>query len=339
LFGLNHTQVKNAVPKNQDRYGYTFFTRPQLCLSDYNLQNSRHFINMLADKDNAMMHHWIRNTLDPRIAHDLDYGRLIEGSDKAMHRKNPSPLVDPFNPFIPLLSNTLESLSGWPDITMPTFTSNAGVRKEQWIMADGDLSIYESYDLDATFNTVLGKPGQHLFSTWLRYMSNTFEGKMFPYIDFVLANEIDYMTRIYRLVIEKDGNKVTEIFANGASFPIIDPKGKVADFNSDHHFVNGDEQFSMRFKSIGAMYNDPILISEFNETVAIFNPDMAKLIRGEEEVNISVIQIPQEVKMEMNFRGYPYINPDTNVLEWYLSVNNVGDMQRLMNILSYKGLA
>jgi len=49
LYGINMTQSQAAVPSARDAYGFTFFTRPQLNLSIYNLSNYRGFYNLLTD--------------------------------------------------------------------------------------------------------------------------------------------------------------------------------------------------------------------------------------------------------------------------------------------------
>ena len=108
LYGLNHRKVKNITPKNRDMYGYVFFTRPQLKLTDENIKNYRPFYNLLTNKKSSIQN-YIRNILDPRL--------------------KDCPIVDEKLAFIPILTNTVKTVSGWPDKVSPTFTSKEGVRK------------------------------------------------------------------------------------------------------------------------------------------------------------------------------------------------------------------
>ena len=41
LYGINHRLIPGVVPSNKDRYGLTFFVRPQLNMSQDNIRNIR----------------------------------------------------------------------------------------------------------------------------------------------------------------------------------------------------------------------------------------------------------------------------------------------------------
>lgn len=326
LYGINHTKVPNATIDNKDNFGYAFFTRPQLNLSDSNLVHVRKFIDLLTEKDTSI-HRYVRMMLDPS---------LKIASKKAID----SPYINNRLAFIPLLTNNLKNMSGWPDMVMPTYTSKQGLKKEQWGIADGMVDIYDSFDIDCTFRNTISEPIILMMQTWLYYMSYVFEGLIVPYPIFIAENEIDYNTRIYRIVMDTSNRRVTKIAAVGASMPINVPTGKLFDFSSESPYNVQNKDLNIRFKCYGAMYNDSILIDEFNKTSVIFNPNIKKVIASgfKSMSGHKFDKIPQELKDRFNHRGYPLINTETFELDWWLDTAGEDKVtwEQVMN--DYKGL-
>jgi hypothetical protein len=305
LHGINHEQTMTIIPKNKSTQGYTFFTRPQLNLTTENIRNIPEFYSLLT-KDEYSVHRYVRNLLDPRLHYD----------------GIKTTLVDPFNCFMPILTNTVATVSGWPDIVLPTYTTSSGIRREQWGMADGVTDIYESFDLDCTFSTLKDEPTTHLVKTWIKYASYVYEGMMSPYIDMIVENEIDYNTRIYRLIMDESKTYIKHMAATGASFPVNDPTGKIYDLNSKVHYTEQTAELNIRFKSFGAIYDQDILLVEFNRAQAIFNPDINIMHYNDTygtKIQHNLEKIPPSLKHLFNNRGYPYINRDTLELEWYIN--------------------
>lgn len=320
LYGLNHQQVKGMLPENRDSYGLTFFTRPQLNLQDGNLRNIRQFYNLLTTKKDSV-HRFVRATLDPRLAHNQSITQPDDGVTTIGQGARVTQLVDRNMAFIPVLTNTIKSMSGWPDVVMPSFTSKSGLKKEQWSIADGSIEIFEAFDLDVNFRNIKDEPIILMMQTWLTYMANVFEGNISPYMDFITENEIDYNTRIYRLVLDESKRYVKKIGATGASFPINVPSGKFYDYNDATKYNDQTKEINIRFKCMGAMYNDSILVKEFNETGAIFNPDLRKLLNGDTSHNLEVI--PYDLLERLNHRGYPIIDTETMELTWYINKSSI----------------
>lgn len=302
LYGINHRQTPSPVPINKDHYGLTFFTRPQLNMTAGNLRNVRRMVPLLTDEELSYQRA-IRCLLDPRI---------VAGFDDRISMS--CPLIDNNQAFIPILTNHLTSISGWQDIMVPTYTSKEGVYKDSHSMADGVTVNYTAYDITATFRNSRGDPITSLFYYWAHYMANVFEGTLMPYPDFVMANEIDYNTRIYRLVLDSSKRFVQRIAATGASFPIAVPIGGIFDYSSEKPYNDANSEISIPFKCNGAIYNDDILIFSFNKTVMTFNGEMSDEKRGN-----SMIKIPQEYLTLFNNRGYPRIEPETYELEWWIN--------------------
>lgn len=333
MYGINFRQTGNPVPRAKDMYGFTFFTRPQLNLTRMNITNYRGFYNLLTSNMTSYQA-FTRLMLDPRLQH---IGQMI------------CPFVDKNNAFIPILTNNVQSLSGWPDLTVPTYTSEAGQFGEEHSIVDGVTNHFESFDLDVTFKNTKGNPLIYFFYIWIKYQTLVFEGILNPYIDMITENEIDYNTRIYRLVLDQQKRYITYIGSTGASFPINVPTGSLFDFNVDTPFNTRNTEINIRFRSMGFCAFEDILKLEFNKTQAMFNSDLRKILIHDLNDGISdatkarddgmvvyrvagcsYVKVPHYLAMSMdssvfsnsffnvNHRAYPYINLITNELEWWV---------------------
>lgn len=312
LYGLKHTRYIPPIKSSFDVQGFVFFTRPQLNLRTENIKNVRQFYPLL-NRNELSLQRYVRVMLDPRLPYQL----YVNGKKDTFYSDEilDCPLVDKFNPFIPVLTNTIRTLSGFPDIVVSEWTSPSGVRKEQISMVDGTWEINDVFDIDVTFDNHVGDVLIYLFQTWIQYSALVFEGMLAPYWDFALENEFDYNTRIYRIILDPTWKFVKRIGAIGAAFPINVPTGKFYDYNRDNPYSDQTKEVNIRFKCMGTMYNDDILIKEFNETNAIFNPTYRSFLQGNKDV---MVVIPNELIEHVNFRGYPYIDPETYEFKWLL---------------------
>lgn len=311
LMGFNHRQTPSNIPHNKDIQGLTFFTRPQLNLVGANIRNVRTMYPLLNINETSIQR-YVRCMLDPR---------LMIGDEV-----NPAltcPWVRNDQAFIPVLTNNIMSVSGWDDSASPVFVSDRGNYGEAYAQVDGIVDNYEVSDMDVTFRNTKGDVIVYLFYIWQRYQSYVFEGKLMPYPDMLAENRIDYMTRMYRLVLDPTKTFVTKIGAIGVGFPIGISIGQFFDFSEEVPYNEQTKEITIRFKVIGKLYLDDILIKEFNETVKIFNP----LMKDESRPN-TMQKIPMSLLQLFNHEGYPRINPNNYELEWwipnqqYLSVVN-----------------
>lgn len=329
FYGFNHRQMPTPIPMNKDSVGYAFFVRPQLNMQTDNLRNSR-IMTPLLTYNMASYQAIVRCTLDPRMVSGYPVassGGGEGGNGQDMKYLN-CPLIDNQQAFIPFLSNQLKSLTGWPDMQLPTSNPKGGAYQEEHLMVDGIVQNYTSYDIEATFRNVKGDPVMALFFAWEHYISAVFEGVLMPYPDMLIENEIDYMTRIYRITLDPQKNKVQKIAATGVSFPTSLPMGAAFDFSSEKPFHDANGDITIRFKCLGAQYQDDILIYEFNKTVQIFNPSMRP-----ENLARDMIMIPEEMLNILNHRGYPRINPNTYELNWFLQQSYYN--QRIKDLISF----
>lgn len=316
LYGFNHRQIPGMVPMNKDVYGMTFFTRPQLNMTAGNLRNVRMFYPLMTQSPISLQR-FVRCSLDPRVMEGNEGPNGISGKGLEC------PMVDNRQAFIPVLTNNLKSLSGWPDISAPTFSSKAGVYGEVYSHVDGITRNFESFDIDCSFRNTKGDPILYMFYTWVHYQSMVYEGLFIPYIDYILENELDYTGRIYRLILDETRRYVKKIYATGASFPISVPMGSFGDFSSEQPYNDQNKDITIRFRSLGAQYLDDILVKEFNDTVVIFNQEMKAvqtIRRVPNDVTIAgnVVKVPYGLLVYFNHRGYPWIDPNTYELEWWI---------------------
>jgi hypothetical protein len=309
LYGINHRGMGNPIPHNTDNHGLTFFTRPRLNLSYDNLAEDRTLTTLMDNTHNSYPTA-IRVLLDPIGAGQSEPSGFLLPNDATAIVK--SALVDQFSPFMAILTNNLLSLSGWKDPTLPTFTSHEGIQQESWSMVDGIMRDFTTFDLNATFRNIAGDPITLLFNSWMRYASNVYQGIMMPYPDAIVENEIDYQTRIYRLVLDPSRQFVTKIAATGAAFPIANSLGSAFNYSTDTPFSTDNQEISVPFRCMGADYNDPITIKEFNTIVQIFNIDMVN------PTGKGYVKLAKSELQFFNYYGYPLIDPTTFELQWWV---------------------
>lgn len=310
IYGINHRQTPGAIQLNKDLFGLTFFTRPTLNLTWDNVKNIRKLAPLLTT-DPTSIQRIIRCLLD----RDLCKGDITTGAIVS------SPLVDEQQAFIPMLTNHILSMSGWPDVNAPTMTSQSGAYQEAFSMIDGVTDIYSTYDIQANFRNIPGDPITLLFLVWLHYASAVYQGTMLPYFNKIIENEIDYNTRIYRLVLDSSKRYVKKIAACGAAFPISAPIGAAFNYEHERPINSSNDQISIPLRCIGAIYQDDILISEFNKTTELFNIGLKDANR-----DAQYMKIPIDALGLFNNQGYPRINQDTYELEWYVSLETYAQM-------------
>jgi hypothetical protein len=298
FYGINHRQTPPAIPINRDYYGLAFFTRPYMNMSTANLQTHRLFTPLLS-QDKTSYQRAFRCLLDLSMA----------------QQGITSPIVDPLQAFISPLTNHLLSMAGWPDISVPMFTSHDGLYKEVYGFGDGNIpEHFQQFNLTASFRNLPGDPITSFFFYWCEYIAAVFEGSLVPYPGMIFNNEVDYNTRIYRVVLDSTKTKVQKIAACGAAMPQNSPVGAAFNFESQSGPLNSsNDQITINFQCYGATYLDDILIDEFNRTVALFNPAMSDSQRSSHYVQVPMAALPI-----FNNTGYARIDPTTYELQWWV---------------------
>lgn len=343
--GIGITGGKPAVPHNTDHRGYTFFTRPQLNLSYDNVITTRR-LTAYADQRANNMANAIRCMLQPQgFSKSSDPNRqtyigigLPNDNDVLDVR---SDIVDDENCFIPLLSNSLISFSGLPDLSADTYTSKEGMTKEVVSWIDDRPYQRGQFDVTLEFANTEGNLLTHFFHCWYEYQTRVAEGSMNPFPLNIVTNRIDYQTKVYRIVLDRTRRYVQHIAATIA-FPTAYPMGRIFDFNLNEQLNLGSHTVSIPFRCLGVEYDDPILIHEFNKLVTRFNWRMQadkKYAPKDKSVPLHrrgmpipdptyMVEVHEADKLLFNYKAYPFI-AESNELLWYIPVEVYKQMKSI----------
>ena len=317
LMGYNHRFAATPVPKNREMSGLRFFTRPDMNLNQQNLSVSRRLQEM-ADSNPSSVNYAILAALDP-------LNEFTAAAKSVLYLGGPLKKTVPFDnkqAFIPLLTNACISLSGMPENTVDTYTSEEGLRREQISFVDSTYEINNVFTANATFRNMDRDPVTKMFSVWLEYMAGVYTGDMVPRGRNVLQSEIDYQTRIYSLNMDPTNRYVTRISAFNAAFPLNDNVAAMMNYDATNPYLTSADQISIQFQCAMCEHGDPILYQEFNDVVGMFNSDMLTDPNSGADwypVGKDVLRKlrPAEL-LSFNYYGYPHINVLTKELEWYV---------------------
>lgn len=307
--GLNYRANGLMMPGATDQTGLTFITRPELNLTRANITHDRELTPMLSANE-LTVQRGIRALLDPWAAHN-GYG---------------SKLINDRLPFMTVLTNTLVSLSGWPDNAQPDYVEPEGIMGETIAVSDGNYRNRGASDLTLTFTNVEGGIIPILFHYIGLYKENVFHKKMFPYPWNVMENRLDYTSRIYRLILDPSRRYVQHILNCGYCYPKTNPIGSLGNFDSSDNFDRSLDKVSIQFRAVGFEFDNPMVITEFNNLMARFNPDLeldpsfnlytnaGLRIKG----NDSYWQVGADQRDLCNFNASPLIHPITQELIWFI---------------------
>lgn len=296
LHGINH-ELRNPILKNiPEGEAYVFFTKPYFNMRASNLRGDRRTTNLITQGFYNNAQTFIRQTLDPDLA--------FNGGN--------CPLVDRESPWIPVLTNTLKSMSGWPDRVLPVFTSTPGSRGEQYSMADGIIETNGRFDLTMQFEKMDGRLNERLLEIWMLMMSLQVDGIVWPYPWQESYLEKNYDTSIYVLIMDSTNRLVVDVARVISAFPINDNKG--SHFNINNKKIDRSNEFSIRFECNIVEYSDPIDLYEFNLATAKWNIDIFNLIFNGDKGNL--VEIPRH-ELSKHKSLIPYIDLSTNELIWY----------------------
>lgn len=294
--GLNRLPNMLPLAAHKELQGLCLFTRPNLNLSYDNISLNRVLMNLLTN-DTLSYQYAIRFLLDPTTY------RL----------ERVSPLVDPNWPYINILSNTIQTLSPPPDIGIQVYRSPEGIMKETWLMNDSQAEYNGAFTMTATFQNFSGNGIIALFHSWIMYMGMIRTGPSVPHPKQRAHNEMDYNTRIERYKFNEAGTHLTQWFHTGAALPTNVSIGAGQGFNRESAYDTENNQVSVTFECVGAVYNDPIQLFEFNARIAMWNKNMA-----DDKRSNYFTKIPRGWAAETNMHGYPRINLETGEMEWWL---------------------
>lgn len=308
MLGFNHRSQYSPIAPNKDYYGLTFFTRPDLNLTTNNLRAHR-IMNALNNTAPESMQRFIRATLDPSLI-SRQPGLAATFADNR-------------HAFIPILTNSLISISGWPDMAAYEYTTPQGMAKEEMSWVDGPMVMNGRYSLSASFRNMRNNPVLQMIYYWMHYSALVYMGVLVPYPKNAMEMRIDYQSRIYRLIMDETKRYVTAIACCGAAYPVSCPIGALFNYESDRPINQNLDQFTINFSATVFYALDPIIVDMFNRTVVKQCPTMAPKTRA-----THFKQIPYTELENFNFAGFPYIN-DTNMeLTWWIDISDYNSAKR-----------
>lgn len=317
--GFNHRGNTNPVSANRDQVGIYFITRPWCNLSSENIAMARE-LAVLETSNKLTIQSYIRAVLDPQGVRDRDQG---------------TPLLPMKTPFIPLLTNTLLSISGWPNPSAGVYETNPGMYGETTGFIDGIADYNGSFSLSLNFANLQGDPVGTLLNTLYKY-SGLLRTKIRPYSSMILQRRQDYSVRVYGFLLDPSRRYVQKMCMSLGGF--IESTNIADSFNVvfDERFVTNTEQVNANFKMFGARYNDPIIIEQFNSAVAAMEPEL-EIVSFNTEGDLRVkgssgfigsnsyIRIPNDELLKLNFEGLPLIHPITQELTWWVTTERYNE--------------
>ena len=242
--GLNMLRGIPDLPQKRDRQPINFWTRPTMNLTHNNIRGIRR-MSYLMNTDPNSLGNALRCLLMP-----LSYDPFKRARSK---------IVDDNNVFMPLMTNTCLSLSGWPDEELEVQSTAQGIQKEQVSWADGKTGIKNAFSLTGTFQSLHSNPVMALLAVWIEYAARVYEGTMQPFHVMESNSMIDYVSRIYSVKLDDSGLFVRGLAMTGASFPTMNPIG--ADMNTDgsKHFSSENDVVSLTFHCDGCYYSGSLI--------------------------------------------------------------------------------
>lgn len=299
LFGLNHQMAGVTGLANTDTQGWCFWVRPSLNLAYDNLVNAPE-LEFLYNAGPMSMGAAIRAYLDPISSR--------KGGEAY------TPLVDPMNPFIPMLTNLCLDWTGSPDIVADLHISEVNKFDSQFFIPKGISGVYNQWDSNSTFRNIQGDPVTALFFVWVTYINRVSEGSMHPRVMNLAEDEMDSTTRKYRIVTDQTMTKYTKTQCDVASIPTSSTIGSAYDYNANLPYVEANATVAVPFCNVGAYYESRRTIEDFNETVINFNSSMEPDINGEIS---GMVKLSQNELKTFNFSGYPKL--ENGSIDWYVT--------------------
>lgn len=304
---INSTGFPIETPREVN--GYVFFPRPTLNLTTSNLLPHRK-LHYLLNPDGMSMGALIRNLLYPpkwRVMVNTKDGAAVS----PLYEIQESPLCDNRQPFIPMLTNTLRSLTGWPDKVVDFFTSAEGLAQEVYAYADGHREFFGAYDLTAVFDNKRGSPVESLITAWCYYMLAVFDGSMYALPEMRAKRRVDYQTRPYVFIMDETGAYVQKVACAGVAAWRASTEGSSFNIDKTVPIITDNNEISMQLYCQGALYNDPLIIEQFNNLVLMYNPSIND---GQTYVKLDPVEYDMFKSMAI-----PFVDiEDGYRLNWYV---------------------
>lgn len=272
----------NSLPPNALMSGYTFITRPKLCLHDVAVTKRSEFLPMNTDRVNTIGFA-SRCLLDTKFCRD--------SSDRAATCK----LINTRSPFLTPLQNGLVGISGYPDPMVETVTTEAGFHSEDHTFVTGYNQMNKTYDLTLDVRDPQGGPIMAILFYWLLFMGYQAKGMMPTYLEDVVQRVLNYTVSIYRFTVDPSRRWIQHYSKATGCFLKSIPLGAFFNFSDSQKYVTAAGNFSVNFIVNKLEYNKPEILAEFNTLMRRYDPGI------ENRPSMSLAT-------ESNYEGLPYIS-------------------------------
>lgn len=288
------------APIPDDTIGLAFISRPMLNLSDSNVIKHPQLVSLYKPDRNSLMA-YIKGMLDPA------WGAANAGDDT---------LLDPLNPWIPPLTNLLKVSSGFPDLSLPVGKSQPGFRGEVYSYIDGILKVNYDFDLRQSYHNAKPSFIPYLFEAWVHYIEAVKLGDegMEPYFRALQCNYLDYTTRIYHVILNKNMRNVEWIFCCGGGFPTTFPSGAFSTIDRTQNTLRGQgqDEVEINFSCTGFRFSNLRIVDAFNRTTLRLNPNMHPSVRSKYYKKLAF----EDYYLE-GYGTYPWIELSTMEMEYW----------------------
>lgn len=290
------------APIPDDVIGLPFVSRPLLNLSDTNIER----------------HDLLRNLVRPRPNSIQGY---VKGMlDRRWGAGNPNELLDNETAWITPLTNLCKVSEGFPDMSLNIKKSSPGIRNQVYTNVDGILTFNGDLNLRQSYFTAKPNILPLLFETWVHYIEGVKLGDelMSPYPEALQQNYIDYDTRIYHLILNKNLRSIEGIYCNAAGAPNTLPVGAQSGIDRTQSTARGQgqDEYQMNFEGVGFRFNSLLVCSMFNKTTYYFNPNMRPEVRA---TYYRKLRVDEYFAYQYGKKGgvYPVINIESMELEYW----------------------
>jgi len=278
-----------------ETHGFSFITRPKLNLTTTNIRQDR-IMSLLDTLDPQTTAFAIRASLDTNLVREYNLST------------SNSQFFNNLNPFIPILTNRLVTLNGWPDPTIDVETTDGGYFSESITIPKGHDQLTKNYDISATFNDVQGSPILTTMLMWTRYLALITRGVMMQYMEDIEARRMGFTSSIYRFILDPSNRYITKWAKATGCFPRSVPLGAYFNYDVKSASIESSMNLAIPFSAGGKIeYFDPIILREFNMLVErrCGNIKDWKNARDDERI-------------KLNFKCLPYIDVESgsNELLW-----------------------
>ena len=293
VFASHDRFSRSLAPKNAVFSGFTFFTRPRLCLRDWNICHDRK-LSVLMTQDTRSIDFAIRCLLDTRFAAENENAGKCKLFDKG-------------NPFNVPLCNAVRSITGFNDPMLVTETTEGGFFSEDQTYVIGGDRMARTYDINCMFRDYPGSPILALIDFWTQYMAGLTDGSIQQYADAIDLNRMDYTVSIYRFLMDRTQRNIVRWAKCTGCYPVSPPSGVCFNLNESEFMVEAASSINVPFKANRIEYDDPVILKEFNMLVRRYCGEDTGLTAGLNSADSKFVAGFSHNVASNNFAGIPYI--------------------------------